>query len=261
MNISFSGHNIRLDDGTWTAPSMTPIEDNDVTLSARRVLQTVFQGDKKIVRLADLGCLEGGYAVAFARMGFSVVGIEVREANYAACCHVKSHVNLPNLQFVKDDAWNIGKYGPFDGVFCCGLLYHFDRPKLFLQKVSDITSKLLILQTHFSTDLPNSVHNLSELDTNEGLRGRWYTEFGDAKSLERREDARWSSWDNSRSFWVKREFLLQAIKEVGFDAVFEQFDGFGKDTARELTEGSYKIQERGTFIGLKTGAKTPQCGA
>src|ERR1022692_1240969 len=205
MTASFTFHNIKLDDGTWTAPERPPIGENHVSISAKRVLQTVFPGEKKNIRLADLGCLEGGYSVAFARMGFSVLGIEVRESNHAACRHVKEHLDLPNLEFVRDDAWNIGKYGPFDGVFCCGLLYHIDRPKLFLQKVSDATSKLLFLQTHFSTDRPNTENHLSEMDIHEGLPGRWFTEFPDAKAFKQRENSRWASWDNSRSFWIKRE--------------------------------------------------------
>ena len=35
-------------------------------------------------------------------------------------------------------------------VFCCGLLYHLDKPKEFLDTLSAVTTKLLILQTHFS---------------------------------------------------------------------------------------------------------------
>jgi hypothetical protein len=45
------------------------------------------------LRIADLGCLEGGYAVEFTRMGFSeVVGIEVRKSNFANCMFVKERV-------------------------------------------------------------------------------------------------------------------------------------------------------------------------
>jgi len=69
----------------------------------------VFPGDKSDLRLADLGCLEGGFAVEFARMGFQVLGVEVREANIPACKYVKANTNLPNLEFIKDDARSIAK--------------------------------------------------------------------------------------------------------------------------------------------------------
>jgi hypothetical protein len=48
-------------------------------------------------RIADLGCLEGGYSVEFARLGYQTLGLDVREANIEVCRYVKSRVALPNL--------------------------------------------------------------------------------------------------------------------------------------------------------------------
>src|SRR4029077_19074480 len=153
MDTEFTAHNIRLDNGSLTKPDVGHSMDaNGWFVSARRLLDTVFPGDKSRYRLADLGCLEGGFAVEFARMGFQVLGVEVREANIAACNYVKANTDLPNLEFIKDDARSVAKYGVFDVVFCCGLLYHLDKPKEFLNTLSAVTTKLLILQTHFSTD-------------------------------------------------------------------------------------------------------------
>src|ERR1700748_577016 len=102
--LEFTNHNIRLDDGTYTKPgSTTTITDNTWFVSARKILETVFPGDKSKFRLADVGCLEGGYSVEFARLGFQVLGIEVRELNVAACNYVKSKVDLPHLEFVQDN--------------------------------------------------------------------------------------------------------------------------------------------------------------
>jgi hypothetical protein len=280
-HIEFTAHNIRLDDGTLTKPDAkegSSMEAYPSFVSARRIIETVFPGDKSYLRLADLGCLEGGYAVEFARMGFQVLGVEVREANIAACNYVKANTNLPNLEFIKDDARNIAKYGVFDVVFCCGLLYHLDKPKEFLNTLSAVTTKLVILQTHFSTDTKNKEHpccsgiarkafgkgkendpepadkfNLSELTENETLRGRWYTEFANDEAFSKRDSAKWSSWDNRRSFWIQREYLLQAIHDVGFDLVMEQFDSLGPNIAENMLGGHYKAESRGTFIGIKTG--------
>src|SRR4029077_15556991 len=222
MDTEFTAHNIRLDNGSLTKPDVGHSMDaNGWFVSARRVLDTVFPGDKSRYRLADLGCLEGGVAVEFARMGFQVLGIEVREANIAACNYEKAHTNLPHLEFIKDDARNIAKYGIFDVVFCSGLLYHLDKPEEFLNTLSAVTTKLLILQTHFSTDTKNKEHpccsgiarkllarvkrhnpepadkfNLSELTENETLRGRWYTEFANDEAFSKRDSSKWSSWNN-----------------------------------------------------------------
>src|SRR5450631_4357004 len=119
-------------------------------VSARRILETAFPGDKTRLRLVDLGCLEGGFSVEFARMGFQVLGIDVRDSNIEACNYVKARTNLPNLEFAKDNVHNVASYGKFDVAFCCGLLYHLDKPRQFLEKLATVTTKMMILQTHFS---------------------------------------------------------------------------------------------------------------
>lgn len=275
MTIEFTAHNIRLDDGTFTKPDIgISMEFYPWFVSARRLIETVFPGDKKNLRLADLGCLEGGYAVEFARMGFQVLGVDVRETNIEACNYVKSKTNLPNLTYAQDDVWNIARYGTFDVIFCCGLLYHLDKPKQFLEILSSVTNKLVILQTHFSTEIINTPdtklrllalmqkgaakgtgnkHNLSPVSENEGLAGRWYTEFPDDESFSRRAINRWASWGNRQSFWIQREYLLQAIQDVGFDLVLEQFDNLGPGIAESMLRGYYRNETRGTFIGIKTG--------
>lgn len=274
MTVEFTAHNIRLDDGTLTKPERPLMTDRPWFISARGILETMFPGDRRQVRLADVGCLEGGYAVEFARMGFQVLGIEVRESNMAACNYVKSKTKLPNLEFVQDNALNIAQYGPFDAVFCGGLLYHLDRPKQYLETLSAVTKKLLIVNTQFSLigrydkrlKLPTRVRwftdrllnkpeptnfILSAPSTNEGLAGRWYTEFT-KRSFGRREAAKWASWDNRRSFWIQREYLLQAIRDVGFDIVMEQFDNLEPNIVQCLLGGRYEANLRGTFVGIKT---------
>ncbi len=192
-------------------------------------------------------------------MGFTTVGLEVRDENLAACNYVKSRTNLPNLSFVKDDCWNILKYGPFDVVFCCGLFYHIEQPKQFLETLSAATNKVLIIQTHFSTDPTNPGYEkhtekfrLSPLAENEGLKGRWFPEFNSDEEFQNREHTKWASWDNRKSFWVQREYLLKAIYDVGFDIVLEQYDNLGSDIANCMLNGYYHTDARGTFIGIKS---------
>jgi 2-polyprenyl-3-methyl-5-hydroxy-6-metoxy-1,4-benzoquinol methylase len=253
MDVESTGHNIRLDNGTLTRPDAAySVEAYPWFVSARRILEIVFPGNKSHFRLADLGCFEGGYAVEFARMGFRVLGLEVRECNIAACQYVKANTDLPNLEFVQDDAWNIAKYGTFDAIFCCGLLYHLDRPKQFLEVLSTVTTRLVILQTHFSTERSNPIHRLSPITENESLQGRWYTEFSNDEEFRHREETRWASWENRRSFWIQREYLLQAIQDVGFDLVMEQYDSLGPKIADAMLSRSYQTDSRGTFIGIKT---------
>ncbi len=255
--VSFTAHNIRLDDGTQTKPERGfTFDEHPIFVSAKRLLSVIFPKDRSNVRLVDLGCGEGGFAVEFARMGFNVVGIEVRDLNIAACFYVKERTNLPNLMFVRDDAWNLPKYGIFDIVFCRGLLYHMDQPAKFLRLLSAATSRMLILDTHFATDEPNPKFHLSELGQNEGYIGRWQVEFEDEMAFQSRDGARWSSWDNRKSFWLKRECVLQAIVDSGFDVCLEQFDSLGNIPA-SIESGFYKTDTRSMFIGIKSNSGRP----
>lgn len=274
--VQFTAHNVRLDDGTFTRPGATQsVDEYSWFLASRGILDTVFPGDKSQLRLADIGCLEGGYATEFARLGFQVLGIEVRELNIAACNYIKAHTDLPNLQFVQDNALNIANHGVFDAVFCCGLFYHLENPKEYLETLSAVTNKLLILQTHFSLispsdkilKLPTTVRQaaakvlrrpepvkfmLSAPAEHEGLPGRWFTEFSDDTSFGKRDTAKWASWDNRRSFWIQREYLLKTMKDVGFDLVMEEYANLEPNIADSLLGGSYAANLRGTFIGIKT---------
>jgi SAM-dependent methyltransferase len=252
--VTFTAHNIRLDDGTCTKPDVGfTMDQYPHFLSAKRLLSVVFPGSRTGIRLADLGCLEGGHTVEFARLGFDVIGIEVRESNIAACEFVKQRVNLPNLSFIQDDVWNLAQYGRFDVIFCSGLLYHLDRPGEFLRQISSVTSRLVILQTHFATDVANEKFRLSEslYENDTGLCGRWQTEFENDEQFQNRDANRWASWDNRRSFWLKREYLLQAIIDAGFDICMEQFDSLGHIPS-SMESGYYKTESRGTFVGMRS---------
>jgi hypothetical protein len=257
----FSAHNIRLDDGSETKPDQGFLmADDEWCSSALRLVRALYPRGLRGVRIADLGCLEGGFSVAFARAGMRTLGLEVRESNYRKCLYVKDRVRLPNLRFVNDDAWNLGRHGRFDVIFCCGLLYHLDRPVEFIRMLSGLCDKALILNTHFATARANPHYPLGELTENEGARGRWFHEYDPAQvaSTEALEAMNWASWSNSRSFWLERDYLLDAIQQAGFDLVFEQFDGVrGVIDGRHghlyesMRTGYYATHDRGTFVGVK----------
>lgn len=231
VELTFSGHNIALPGGKQTRPGIEPVAGNGICRSALRDLALAFATvPPEMVRVADLGCLEGGYAAAFAQAGDVVTGFEVRAENIACCRYIAQQLALPNLRFIQADVRDVvTQANQWDAAFCCGLLYHLDNPVAFLHQLGQAVGLLLIVQTHYSTR-PDTEH--------EGHRGHWYEEG----------QGRWASWKNERSFWLTRLDLMAAIREAGFDLVFEQLDYRDDITARTRDDSP---DERSMFIGIK----------
>ena len=253
---TFTAHNIRLDDGSVTRPEQQDLTaENGWCLSARRALSVLFPDGGAGHSIVDLGCLEGGFTVEFARMGFDSLGLEVRESNLEACRYVQERLSLPNLRFVRDDAWNLPRHGVFDVVYCCGLLYHIESPVAFVKMLARQARKAVILNTHFATSEPSETYALSEMTESEGVPGRWFAEY-DAETVRTdadREPLRWASWSNDRSFWIKREHIFGVLYNAGFDLVWEQMDWMGGDVANAMERGYYRTHHRGIFVGVRTG--------
>lgn len=247
---TFTAHNIRLSDGRLTFPDNDLVEESGRFLAAMRTLRAFFPSETiPHTSVADLGCLEGGYAVGFARAGFAVVGIEAREQNIECCRYVEKDIALQNLRFVQDDARNVAKYGPFDAVFCCGLLYHLDKPREFLETLAECTRRVLVLDTHYAEEHVPAAYatSLSDVAVHENNVGRWYREFEDKVSEDVVEGSRWSSWGNVRSFWIERKHLIRSLSDVGFDVIYEQCDAYDMLTDRFREEHS-----RSMFVAAKS---------
>lgn len=224
----FTAHNILLPDGTETLPGHPPTAESGRCRAALRDLAMAFPSYPCTPLVADLGCLEGGYAEAFARAGYAVTGIEVRTENMACCHYVAGRAGLgDNLRFEQRDVRDAvaqARPGQWDAVYCGGLLYHLEYPAAFLRDLGQATERLLILDTHCSLR-PDAEH--------EGHAGHWYEE----------SRSRWSAWGNERSFWLAKPDLLAAIWDAGFSLVFEQHD--------QLDDTRNPLEDRGMFVGVK----------
>ncbi len=108
--MEFTSHNIQLPDGSRTMAEKWLLNEGHHCKAIMRTLNLVFPPtDRNGLRIVDLGCLEGGYAVEFARAGFDVLGIEARQDNIDKCEYVADKVGLRNLSFVQDDVRNLAK--------------------------------------------------------------------------------------------------------------------------------------------------------
>lgn len=219
-----------------------------------RTLRLVYGSRLTGRTLVDLGCLEGGYTLEFARAGMRALGVEVRAGNYANCLIVGNAHKQFDLRFVRDDVWNVARYGRFDVGFCSGLLYHLDEPCRFLKLLSGQVNDVLIINTHVAMpDTTTPPSGLSALTEHEGLAGRWYSEYDPASiTPEALESAKWTSWSNARSFWPTMPALLQAVSHCGFDVVYEQLDWLTPTIQDGVTAEMYSQLGRRQIVAVRS---------
>lgn len=250
---SFTAHNILLPDGSRTMPAHSNLlTDLPWFKSVHRILMLLYRDGLSRRSIADLGCLEGGYAAEFARLGMNSTGIEVRENNFRNCLHVAEKLKLPNLRFVRDDVWQLKRYAPFDVIFCNGLLYHLDSPRAFVALMGKCARDAVIINTHFAPRDASQSFTLSPATTHEGLPGRWYDEHNldVVDDLEELEALRWASWTNTASFWPTREALAQTLQDAGFDIILQPLDWTGVEMLKGIE--TEEQNNRVMLVGIRS---------
>jgi len=199
-----------------------------------RILSTLYRGKVGGLRVADLGSLEGGFALALALRGAHVLGIEARVKNLEKAHLLEDHFQLQNLKFALGDVKDFSeeRFGVFDIVLALGILYHLDHPIPWLRQIASATRTVLIVDSHYA---PSDDASLAQLDPRishlgpleqillEGWtsEGRWFMEYDRNAD---REAQLWASYSNQSSFWLTKESLLLGLVRAGFDLVLEQHD-------------------------------------
>lgn len=215
----WTAHNIHLQDDHYTiGPNIVGDE-----IRLRRITQCVFDllgGNIKNARILDLACLEGLFAIEFARQGASCVGIEGREANIEKARFVKDVLQLDNLQLFQDDVRNLSyeKYGHFDVVLCLGILYHLDKPDVFafIERLAEVSRKVCIVDTRVTLHPDTQVTYKDK--TYSGQKG---DEHGAKDSKESKLARLWASLDNVDNFYLSRATICNALADVGFTSVYQ----------------------------------------
>ena len=206
----WTAHNIDLGDGVTTMGTRPVAEE----LALRRMLQAATDLAGRPLhelRVLDLGCNEGLFAIEFARHGAEVVGIEGREASLEKARFVQKLLKLDRLQFHCDDVRNLdeARYGRFDVVLCVGLLYHLDEPDVmeFIERMARVCDRVTLLHTHISIAPKVSC-------TWKG-HTYWGRHFLEHLPDEDPTGAGWSSLDNLSSFWLTRASLCDVLPPPG----------------------------------------------
>ena len=253
----WTAHNIRLTSEVTTRPGEPDFIETDLRLHAIiRALSVVYRDNLMGLRVADLGCLEGGFSLALAQRGMNMLGIEARRKNLEKAQLLKEHFETINLEFLCDDVKNFSRerFGMFEVVLALGILYHLDQPVAWLRQIAEATSGVLVVESHFA---PSDESSLSQIDPRlsqlgpiekveigrETYEGRWFFEYGEKAD---REAQLWASYSNRSSFWLTKESLLRALTHSGFDLVLEQHD-YSVDFYKHLSI----TFPRGMFLAIK----------
>jgi hypothetical protein len=173
------------------------------------------------IRLLDLACHEGIYAIEFARHGANVLGIEGRQAHIEKAMFVKDVLSLNNLEFVQDDVRNLkkDKYGLFDVVLCLGILYHLEVPDVFhfIERIAEACDDIAIIDTRVTLG-PTCAYVYDGITY-------WGNRISEGhKASDTQEDKikrYWASLDNMTSFHLSRTSLYCLLGRVGFTSVYE----------------------------------------
>jgi SAM-dependent methyltransferase len=246
----WTAHTIHLGCGVYTRS--TPVNQDTLRLERlRQSLRDFGYQSLEGVRILDLGCLEGLFAIELARAGAKTVGIEARLANLEKARFAREALELAACELVQDDVRNLcrAKYGSFDIVLCCGILYHLDMPDALrlIQRISEVTEQVAVVETHVALEvLKHNPFELGELEEEswEGqvYQGRRFREHKPGETPQQKERRLWASLDNPRSFWLTRSSLRLALRRYGFESIYEQLQP--PDRAEEEVD-------RVTWIGVK----------
>jgi ubiquinone/menaquinone biosynthesis C-methylase UbiE len=192
------------------------------------------------LKVLDLACCEGIYAIEFALQGAETVGIELREANLAKARFSQEALGLDHLKFIQDDVKNVSKerYGEFDLVLCSGILYHLDAPDVFgfLENVADVCGDLLIIDTYVSARPEVNLEHRGRT-----YSGRYYSEHDPKATAEEKLRDLWAAVENTRSFWLTKPSLLNLLSHLGFTTVFDcEIPAMGGATEDRITLVAFK---------------------
>ena len=234
---TFTAFSVHLGEGVYTGEGTGP--DRRLRCFVQAVADLAGKPLDQL-RILDLACLEGHYAIEFALHGARAVGIEVREANLNKARFLKNQLGLDHVEFYQDDVRNLSEttYGRFDVVLCAGLLYHLDSPAVFefIDQVSGVCDRLAIFETFVSLKPV-----ISQVYKGRSYWGTHYVEHDDTNSPDEKYANLWASIDNTRSFWLTKPSLCNALDHAGFTSVFEQLN-------HSL---EHQPLDRHTFIAMK----------
>jgi hypothetical protein len=182
--------------------------------------------DVRDQRVLEIGPLEGHHSVILEKMGVREnIAIESRADNLRKCQRIKEKYQLDHTQFLQydlerlyrgDDMPRFG--GPFDLVFCLGVLYHLPDPGRGLEWMRS-QSSTLFLGTHYAKG--NPMQGIAYSYRGKSYRGREVAEGGIADPI---------SGMSPTSLLLYEDDLLRLIHDAGYSRAWVLGKGVQNDS-------------------------------
>jgi SAM-dependent methyltransferase len=207
----WTASNIRLAQGVFTQGSdrVRPAEQR-----VHRVVQAVADlagRPLRELRVLDLGCYEGAFALELAMHGATVLGVEARGEHVVKARFAAEALGISSAEFRVGDAREVSveRDGRFDVVLCLGLLYHLEGPQAcaLVDEIARMTTRLAIIEGQVSLADKMSVTHQDRI-----YHGRGYPEDVAQPG---------ASVVNREAFWFTRASLLNLLADAGFTSAYE----------------------------------------
>ncbi len=125
------------------------------------------------VRCLDIGCHEGYYSFAMARMGVGrVTGLDVREGNLARARFAARQLGHIGIEFRARNVETLdaASLGRFDLTLLLGVVYHLENPMRALRNVRAVTSEVCVVESQVIDEIEGETE-WGERDSKQPYRG------------------------------------------------------------------------------------------
>jgi tetratricopeptide (TPR) repeat protein len=175
-------------------------------------------------RVLEIGPQEGHHSLILDKMGVrALVGVEARLENVNKCNLMKERHHLDNTIFVQQNLEHLYEgreapkfAGPFDLVFCCGVLYHLPNPAMCLEWFRTQAKTLFLATAYYEPKepamFPTGEYRYQPLTLRH--RGKTFYGMGFEEAVQHLGSAM-----SPLSFWATDAQLLEMLADAGYATV------------------------------------------